>query len=57
MSEIEDAMIEAGVAELHRVIPMDRAQPVLDDETIVRRILCAALSGIPGIRGVIEPAR
>ena len=41
--ELTPAMIEAGIKELHRVIPMDVASPVLDDYSVVERVLSAAL--------------
>jgi hypothetical protein len=36
-------MIEAGVRELYRCIPMDIARPVLEESSVVKRVVCAVL--------------
>jgi hypothetical protein len=41
--DLTPAMIEAGVRELHRCIPIDLAAPVLPEEVVVERVVFAVL--------------
>jgi hypothetical protein len=43
-SNLTPAMIAAGVRELRRCIPMDVASPVLAEEIVVERVVCAVLA-------------